>query len=418
MSDSPILIIGAGISGLVLAQYLQRHNVEFRIFDRDSAIDARSGGWGLTLHWSLPALRELLPEHLVTRFPETFVNKEASARGDTGRFQFFDLNSGDALYNIPAAERIRVSRARLRHLLTTDVDVQWNKNLRNIESTAEEITAHFQDGTSYTGRLLVACDGARSRTREILYPDVQMNQLPVQLLGASTLYSAKELGGVESIDPFIFQGSHPESNVFLFFSCESVKPHSLLRDTDVLIVLDTPNNFENSSKDRYHCQIIISWADSKEIPVPDANAERIALMKKLTDNWSEPFRSLVHKLPDDVEVRSIRIEDWMFRLGREHAHPRTVLMGDSAHTMTMFRGEGANNAIVDVLDLVRRVDMCRPSSFNSGALLSSLAAYENDVFTRAEPSFLNSRQACLDAHDFSKIEGSPLVGSRDLKKSD
>lgn len=46
-----------------------------------------------------------------------------------------------------------------------------------------------------------------------------MNQLPVQLLGASTLYSAEELGGAESIDPFIFQGSHPESNVFLFFSC-------------------------------------------------------------------------------------------------------------------------------------------------------------------------------------------------------
>lgn len=162
-----------------------------------------------------------------------------------------------------------------------------------------------------------------------------MNQLPVQLLGASTLYSAEELGGVESIDPFIFQGSHPESNVFLFFSCKSTGPQSLLRDTDVFIVLDTPNNFENSSKDRYHCQIIISWADLKEIPVPDANSERIALMKKLTDNWSEPFRSLVHKLPGDVEVRSIRIEDWMFRLGREHAHPRAVLMGDSAHTMTV-----------------------------------------------------------------------------------
>jgi hypothetical protein len=35
--------------------------------------------------------------------------------------------------------------------------------------------------------------------------DVQMNQLPVQLLGASTLYSAEELGGVESIDPFILE---------------------------------------------------------------------------------------------------------------------------------------------------------------------------------------------------------------------
>ncbi|KAJ5952341.1 uncharacterized protein N7479_010754 [Penicillium vulpinum] len=400
MSNPPILIIGAGISGLVLAQYLQRHDIAFRIFDRDPAIDAHSGGWGLTLHWSLPALRELLPDHIVDRFPETFVNKEASARGDTGRFQFFNLKSGDALYNIPAAERIRVSRVRLRQLLTTGVDVQWNKNFQNIESTADEITAYFEDGTSYTGRLLVACDGSRSRTREILYPDVQMNQLPVQLLGASTLYTAEEMGGAETIDPFIFQGSHPESNVFLFFS-----------------FLDTPNNFENSSKDRYHCQIILSWADSKKVPVPDVNAERIALMKKLTDNWSEPFRSLVHNLPQDVEVRSIRIEDWMFRLGKAHAHPRAVLVGDSAHTMTMFRGEGANNAIVDVLDLVTRVDMRQPRSFDSEALRSSLVEYEKDVFARAEPSFLNSRQACLDANDFSKLEGSPLVGLRDLKRS-
>lgn len=93
-----------------------------------------------------------------------------------------------------------------------------------------------------------------------------------------------------------------------------------------------------------------------------------------------------------------------------------------------------------MLDLVKRVDMRQPRyvsdylqlslirfiltiaisitrSFDSEALLSSLAAYEDDVFARAEPSFLNSRQACLDAHDFSKIEGSPLVGLRDLKKS-
>lgn len=124
MADHPILIIGAGISGLVLAQYLKHRDIPFEIFEQDSTIDARSGGWGLTLHWSLPALRELLPEHLVQRFPETFVNKEASARGDVGRFQFFDLQSGDALYNVPAAERIRVSRVRLRELLTTDLNVQ------------------------------------------------------------------------------------------------------------------------------------------------------------------------------------------------------------------------------------------------------------------------------------------------------
>lgn len=124
MSTPPILIIGAGISGLILAQYLQRREIPFEIFDRDSAFDARSGGWGLTLHWALPALRQLLPDHLVARLPETFVNKDAAARGDMGRFQFFDLKSGRALYDVPAEERIRVNRGRLRELLTYGLDIQ------------------------------------------------------------------------------------------------------------------------------------------------------------------------------------------------------------------------------------------------------------------------------------------------------
>lgn len=93
--------------------------------------------------------------------------------------------------------------------------------MKNIESTADNITAHFEDGSSYTGRLLVASDGARSRARQILYPDgCQMNSLPVQLLGASPLYTAEDMGGAQLIDPYIFQGSHPDTNVFLFFSCK------------------------------------------------------------------------------------------------------------------------------------------------------------------------------------------------------
>lgn len=213
--------------------------------------------------------------------------------------------------------------------------------MQSIESSEDSITAHFEDGSSYTGRLLVASDGARSRARQILYPDgCQMNSLPVQLLGASTLYTTEEMGGVQSIDPYIFQGSHPDTNVFLFFSCMlSQQRRSCIISSNTVAVLDTPNNFDESSKDRYHVQIIVSWADEKDIAVPKENADRIALMKRLTDNWAEPFRSLIQKLPEDTEARSIRIEDWMFSPNHTHKHPRAVLMGDSAHTMTMCKFE-------------------------------------------------------------------------------
>jgi 2-polyprenyl-6-methoxyphenol hydroxylase-like FAD-dependent oxidoreductase len=93
----------------------------------------------------------------------------------------------------------------------------------DVKSTEESVTAHFEDGTSYTGSLLIACDGANSRIRKLAYPDsYQMNPLPVQLLGVTVRYSPEQAARFRAMDPYIFQGAHPESNVFLFFSCMHV----------------------------------------------------------------------------------------------------------------------------------------------------------------------------------------------------
>ena len=120
----PIIIIGAGVAGLTLAQSLRKQNVPLRIFERDESLGAKPGGWGLTIHWGLPALREALPEDILEKIPETYVNKEAVRNGEDGRYQFFDLSCGEARYNIPAAERIRVSRMRLKGLLTDGLDIE------------------------------------------------------------------------------------------------------------------------------------------------------------------------------------------------------------------------------------------------------------------------------------------------------
>src|SRR4051812_14869405 len=93
--QKPILILGAGLSGLLLAQYLRKtgSNRPVLIFERDADLATRGIGWGLTLHWSLPALRSLLPEELVQRLPEAYVDRAAVEQGRPSTFPFYDIST-------------------------------------------------------------------------------------------------------------------------------------------------------------------------------------------------------------------------------------------------------------------------------------------------------------------------------------
>ncbi|KAL2008410.1 hypothetical protein VTN00DRAFT_6604 [Thermoascus crustaceus] len=407
----PVLIAGAGVCGLTLAQHLRRCGVPFHIFDRDASINSRTSGWGLTFHWALPILRDLLPPDIFALLEEASVNRDATSKGDMGRYHFFDLRSGIDLYDLPAGARIRVSRGKLRSILATNVDVEWSKKVTDVESTDDAVVVRFEDGTSRQGCLLVGCDGSRSRVRQLIYPSTYQNRpVPVQLVGAAARYSAGQMAAARAIDPYFFQGSHPEWNVYLWFS-----------------YLETPEHAQATSDD-YFCQIVVSWPEEKDIRIPTANAERITLMKRLTSDWAEPFRSLIQNLPNDADVISIDMEDW---LPEEGAHGKgcITLMGDAAHTMTMFRGEGANTAVADIRDFMKRLgshlpgdvqrsgDSAHGSGCPSDSLRKCLDAYEDDVFARAQPCVLGSRQACLDAHNFARIKDGSSFVARRLKQA-
>jgi cation diffusion facilitator CzcD-associated flavoprotein CzcO len=126
-SDEPVLIIGAGISGLLLAQHLRARGVPFRLFERDLDLDTRGLGWGLTLHWSLPALRSLLGDELAGCLPDAYVDRRSVAAGESSRFPFYDLATGQRENATPPATeaaRIRVTRQGLRSLLATDLSIE------------------------------------------------------------------------------------------------------------------------------------------------------------------------------------------------------------------------------------------------------------------------------------------------------
>lgn len=124
MPESPIIIVGAGITGLVLAQALKKHSIPFIVYERDPDPLYRGKGWGITIHWALDSLIECLPRHISDRLPEAYVDPEATRNGENGQFLFFNLRTGEPLWQVPPSRRIRMAREKFRRLLMDGIEIR------------------------------------------------------------------------------------------------------------------------------------------------------------------------------------------------------------------------------------------------------------------------------------------------------
>ncbi|KAF2165437.1 hypothetical protein M409DRAFT_67261 [Zasmidium cellare ATCC 36951] len=415
----PMLIIGGGISGLTLAQACRKENLPSRIFERDESPTSRSAGWGITLNSALSHFKSLLPDDVLGRLPEALVNKAAVEAGEKGDFTFYDLSNGDSKWKVPtASERIRVSRHRLRRVLCTGLDVEWGKTLASITKDESGVHAHFTDGTSASGSFLVACDGAHSAIRKLIHHEKAKNyELPIRFLGAGVTYTEREMSAIRNLDAYFFHGSDPRTDVFLYFSFLEAPGDN-----------GAPETNQNGEK-MYRSQIVTSWpyregflgrADPSDVPNTDTG--RRSWMKSMTAEWAEPFRFVVQNLPHDCEIKPVELSDWVPQPNEKNVFDgRVVLLGDAFHAMVMYRGEGANQSIVDIanlLDLIKPIYQAaaRPDDLDE-SFRAVTRKYEQEVVARTELAVLASRQACLDAHDFKRInEQSPLLRRRVIKE--
>lgn len=179
-----VLIVGSGLTGLLLAQGLRKLNAAleskgqparytYSIYERDKAAFYRGGGFSLTIHWALQQLYDILPEHLSARIFQCVGNPAAIDNGQMGSFTYLNLRTGHPLHRNavpPGWKGARMSRLKFLNLLMTDLHVEYSKRLTEITFPDDDtVCAHFEDGQTGTGHLLVGADGSRSVVRRFLY---------------------------------------------------------------------------------------------------------------------------------------------------------------------------------------------------------------------------------------------------------
>ncbi|KAG4286067.1 hypothetical protein FPRO06_07327 [Fusarium proliferatum] len=389
----PVLIIGAGVVGLVLAHGLKKLGVPFQIYERDSHISSRGQGWAITLHWVLPFLRELLSEEAFKDVESVQVDPEADRQG-LGKFVFINLETLEPKFLIPPGDRRRVNREKLRKVLLESVSdhVNWNKRLASIEERDDGVVAAFEDGSRAEGSLIVGVEGSNSRTRKFLAPESYRNiRLPVRFTGAALDLTPEQVKPLKDIDPLLFQGCHPETGTFFWFS-----------------MLETPvvNGTAGTKDEHYRVQVMISWPmKTPEDEVKATDAERLAYMKQRATEFNPVLRDTVQRIPEGSEVIEIVLQDWPCPPW-DNRNGRVTLAGDAAHAMTMYRGEAANHGILDAYRLTKALE----GAYHKGkGLNEAIDEYEAELRGRTKVAVLLSRQACLDAHDWAGLNENSAV---------
>lgn len=343
--DIPVTIIGAGLGGLALARVLHVNGIPSTVYEADISATSRVQGGLLDIHEYNGQLA-LKTAGLYDEFLDLII-EGADAKRVADKH-------GHILLDWPGmGGRPEVDRGALRQILLDSLPpevVCWGHKLKEVLPLANgQHALTFTNGASVTSSFLVGADGAWSKVRRLL-TDVQpvysgMSFIETTLHDADVLHvAAAEVvgkGTLVAVAPGKGILAHRHADGILQAYTALNKPEDWLASVDFS---DMKRALETVAAE------FEGWAP--------------ALTALITDSDTKPIHRPIYALP----------------VGHRWNHkPGVTLLGDAAHLMSPFAGEGANLALFDGAELGRSIAAC-PKDYEA-----ALTAYEEALFVRTAP---------------------------------
>jgi 2-polyprenyl-6-methoxyphenol hydroxylase-like FAD-dependent oxidoreductase len=343
--SSRIVIVGAGLGGLVLARVLQMRGFDPIVYEREPSVTSRGQGGVLDMHVE-SGQRALIECGVEKEFRAAIKpsGEDTKIVDKTGRI-FLDQRGSHAEGGRPEVERIAL-RQMLLDSLRPDT-VRWGQGAREVNGSRMML----ENGEIVNADLIVGADGAWSRVRRFLSD-------------AKPTYC-----GISFIEMGIPNFDRDASEIA-----------ELVGHGKVMAISQSKGIIAGAERGRrvrvniaFRCAE--GWLAKLGIPFERPSDTRAALLDQFFD-WDNSLRNLIARCDDECVVRPL----WALPVGHRWAQkPGVTLLGDAAHLMSPFAGEGANLAMLDGLELGIAIS-------EHHDLAAALTAFEEPMLARAEPA--------------------------------
>lgn len=383
-NDYPhVAIIGGGIGGTALAVACLHRGIPFTLYERDNNFNERSQGYGLTLQQASKAMASfgisilkkgvISTRHLVH-------TTEGKVIGEWGMRKWLQTQNNKA----SKRKNIHIARQTLRKELLDQLqgseNIKWGHKLVDLKKIEEKkVQLHFDvngEKKTTTSDLIVGADGIRSTVRSFII-DKEENLL--QYLGCIVILGICPLKNLKNVDSLLL---------------DSATVFQTVNGKDRIYMMP----YDNESI-MWQLSYPMSEKDAKKLSKKGVLALKEEACKKT--QWHSPVPEIV-AATEANKISGYPVYD-RATLKQEYLQQSNniTLIGDAAHPMSPFKGQGANQALLDALALARKITKgCKDFSNwkEAGIRQRVLNEFETEMLTRSAKKVEDSAAAAKFLH--------------------
>lgn len=373
-----IVIVGGGLGGFAVGVGLLQHGyTDVTVYERDAEMDSRRQGYGLTILQGISALRRLQVCEQVQSL-DTPSRSHFIFDKDGNMIGFFGTVFWPEQGNQPKARKkynLHIERQELRRILMNRYiashplgvqGVQWDHRLSDIDRISRKVSFANNHVITDVG-LIIGADGINGLVRSFKYNP--LSDTPLNYLGILVV-----LGITGDIEHFLTKDRvfQTMDGCFRLFAM----PFSKCRpEQSIMWQLSFPANLTLAT------QLSRDPVMLKQM-----------LLEKCAD-WHAPIPEMIKRTRLDLLMGIPAYDrDLLFIPDPTSNGMPIALLGDAAHPMSPFKGQGANQALLDAVDLADIIVQ------NNLDLHLAVSQYQDRMLKRVHTKVMQSRDRVASFH--------------------